>query len=217
MDDSISLRWILIAVGLLILAVIFISGRSREPRAGKSGSQESFEAHDDNTDELHRLGGSISIGSDDNADISIGSSADDAGAVNIGAEGLVSLMLVADEGELFSGNRILHAVTQEGLEYGDHKIFHFHKPGNHAITIFSIASLVEPGYFEMEGLNDFSTPGILFFMQIPQPGGNVPAFDLMLEKAEKIRLMLNGSLKDSSNSSLTQQTISHIREQLLRT
>lgn len=216
MDDSISLRWILIAVGLLILVAIFLAGRRKRSGVENPVTSSRFEEHDGDADELHRLGGSISIDSGDDVDAGI-ASADYSKAVEVDSNGLVTLMLVSAEGHLFSGNQILRAVTQEGLEYGEHKIFHLHKPGNHAEIIFSVANLVEPGYFEMEGLNEFSSPGIVFFLQLPQPGGNLPAFDLMLEKAGKIKLVLNGSLKDSSNSSLTQQTIQHIREQLLQT
>lgn len=233
MEDMTSFRWILLLLGLLVLGLIFFLG-SRKARSGKRQVPDasffpdqpvSSSADPDLDKDLQDLGAHIRINEND---IQVGRpvpvTADEPGTdshaaarepVTVPTGDIINLFLMAPEGEFFSGNQVLHAVTQIGMEYGDMRIFHYRESMSDKYPYFSIANILEPGWFDIEGLNEFQTPGIVIFMQVPNDHGTVRAYDCMVEKATQLSHVLRGHLLDASRSSLTPQTISHTREQLI--
>lgn len=134
-------------------------------------------------------------------------------------EGLPSLILqihvVASNGA-FTGEQILQVTRDVELEYGDMHIFHrYDSSGSKPRVIFSMASMVEPGVFPFDKMEDFSTPGLVLFGQLPGPKDGLAAFSDMLFTAERLAALLDGELQDETHSVLSKQTIEHIRERIL--
>ena len=79
---------------------------------------------------------------------------------------------------------------------------------------FGVVNATEPGTFDAEGLDDFSTRGLVFFLQLPGPSKPLEAFDCMLETARAVAKYCDAELRDDSNSVFTQQTGEHCRERI---
>ncbi|AKX44280.1 hypothetical protein AKN87_03620 [Thiopseudomonas alkaliphila] len=115
----------------------------------------------------------------------------------------------------FKGPDLLQSILSNGLRYGDMDIFHrYTNMTGHGDTLFSMANAVAPGTFDLETINDFKTPAVSFFMQLPGPSAPAEAFELMLEAATHLATSLGGDLKDDQASVLTTQTVEHYRQRI---
>ena len=126
------------------------------------------------------------------------------------------MTVMARSGESFSGDALRHAFERADLYHGDMNIFHRHEePGDHRTpTLFSAANVLAPGHFEPAGMEKLSSPGIAMFMRLPGPDSPVDAFQQMLEAAKNVAEDLDGTLGDETRSTLTPQSINHLRERI---
>jgi cell division protein ZipA len=127
---------------------------------------------------------------------------------------LIQLNVVPRRGQ-FPGREILYAVSETGLQFGDMNIYHFpDDESSRNETLFSMASMVEPGSFNPEQMDDFFTPGLVLFALLPGPKDGLTIFSEMLHTAEQLATLLDGELKDDNHSDLSKQTIEHMREEI---
>lgn len=116
----------------------------------------------------------------------------------------------------FKGPDLLQSVLESGMRFGDMDIFHRHESAsNSSEKLFSMANALNPGVFDVDNMEDFSTRSLCFFMSLPGPKQPRQAFELMLTAARKLADELEGELKDDHRSDLTGQTIEHYRQRLL--
>ena len=109
----------------------------------------------------------------------------------------------------------MHILLACDLRFGDMNIFHRHEQSNGKGPVqFSMANSVEPGYFDLDAIDDFSTPGVCFFMSVPGPEDAIKAFECMVETAQCLVSNLNGEMLDESRSAMTNQTLEHCRQRL---
>ncbi|MDQ1363456.1 MAG: cell division protein ZipA [Pseudomonadota bacterium] len=101
---------------------------------------------------------------------------------------LVALYLVAPRGEQLKGEQILSATYAVQLEYGDKQIFH--RKDSSGNVMFSMASMQEPGYFDIDNMHHLRTRGITLFMQLSFYDQPVKALDEMLVCAHNLASML---------------------------
>lgn len=116
----------------------------------------------------------------------------------------------------FNGQDLLQSVLEGGMRFGEMEIFHRHESmsGNGA-KLYSMASAINPGTFDLENMNEFSTRMLCFFMSLPGPKQPKEAFELMLTMARKLASELGGELRDDQRSVLTTQTIEHYRQRII--
>lgn len=132
-----------------------------------------------------------------------------------GVEELIVSHTILTRGDYFSGKKLFHVLQSAGLSFGDMNIFHY--PGDdqpETFALFSIANIVEPGTFNLDDVDNFSTPGISMFMRLPTRAGNNEAYEKFIQVAKKIATELDGELCDETRSQLTQQAISYKKEQI---
>ncbi|NLD14579.1 MAG: cell division protein ZipA [Gammaproteobacteria bacterium] len=116
----------------------------------------------------------------------------------------------------FQGQDLLQSVLESGMRFGDMEIFHRHESmTGSGDKLFSMANALNPGVFDLDNLEDFSTRSLCFFMSLPGPKQPKQAFELMLSAARKLASELGGELKDDSRSDLTGQTIGHYRQRIV--
>lgn len=139
---------------------------------------------------------------------------DDAGK-DEGIGELIVIQLLAPEGERFAGNVLFATLRQHGLKFGEQNIFH-RIPSDQTQPTFSVVNIVKPGFFDLAAIEEFSTPGVAFFMTLPGPADPLTAFDDMIRIARRLCGALNGRLVDDSRSQLTGQTVAHLRENVAR-
>ena len=130
-------------------------------------------------------------------------------------EKLVMLYLAAKSGQSISGAELVLATEKVGLVYGHNNIYHRLAEGVNANEpIFSMANVIQPGYFDLDQIDTLQTPGVSFFMTLPGPVTAIQAWDSMLPIAERMAQLLDAVLLDSDRNALGRQRILHIKEEL---
>lgn len=130
-------------------------------------------------------------------------------------ERIVTLFVMAREGEYFHGPDLVVAAEKAGLEFGDMGIYHRLVDGKRELgPIFSVANMLKPGNFDLARLDVLRTPGVSFFMTLPAPLPALDAWDAMLPTAQRLAELLDGHVLDEERNALGRQGIAHIRDQL---
>jgi cell division protein ZipA len=94
-------------------------------------------------------------------------------------------------------------------------IFHrYDNPEEASDPIFSVASAVEPGTFDLSQMETMVTPGIMLFFKLSTPNQSIAAFELMLRIARQLAQRLDGELRDDRRRLLTIQSIENYRERV---
>ncbi len=121
----------------------------------------------------------------------------------------------AKPGQSFNGKTMLESLLSLDLRFGSMDIFHKREGINGKQRIqFSVANSVEPGTFSLDDIDNFSTAGITFFMQLPGPAKPMEAFKDMLSSADTFVKALDGLLLDEQRNIISQQTLEHIKQQV---
>jgi len=115
----------------------------------------------------------------------------------------------------FQGPDLLQLLLACDLRFGKKNIFHrYEKPNAKGAIQFSVANLVEPGTFDLDAMDNFSTPGVSFFLSLPGPEKPLTAFNYMVETAQVLVRHLHAELRDDAHSVMTAQTIEHCRQRI---
>jgi cell division protein ZipA len=125
---------------------------------------------------------------------------------------IVALRLVPRGAEL-PAERAVDALRNAGLEHGRYAIFHRQLDTNR--EGFSVASLTEPGSFDLEHLDRTAIAGLSFFVVLPGKGDPVARFDAMVETARALSVELAADLFDERGSSWSSQRERYLREELI--
>jgi cell division protein ZipA len=125
---------------------------------------------------------------------------------------IVALRLVAHH-EHWDGKQLREAIEAEGMSYGRYSIFHREREDGK--TLFYVASMMEPGSFDLASMDGQLFPGISLFGIVPGPLDAPATFDLVLAAARHLAERLKGQLQDEQGSTLTAQRILNLREELV--
>jgi len=130
-------------------------------------------------------------------------------------ERIITLFVVAREGQAFHGPDLVVAAEKCGLDFGDMGIFHRLLDGKRELgPIFSVANMLKPGNFDLGRLESLRTPGLSFFMTLPAPIPALDAWDAMLPTSQRMAELLDGLVLDDERNALGRQRIAHIRDEL---
>ena len=211
------LRWLLLLFGLLVIAGVYFYSRRektppktetkpdsrRDPTLGAERAQgEPYPAEEPGTATADEIEGEV----DD----------DTPAAPEAVAQKIVTLRLVARDGGAFRGDELALSLRGIGMRHGKFGIFHRYDGNNEESTIFSAASLVEPGSFDMTNIKEQELPGISLFLILPGPVEAAEAFDMMMEAARAVAQAIDGELLDESGSTLSIQRERYMREEIIQ-
>jgi len=130
-------------------------------------------------------------------------------------EEVIIINVMARPGTLMEGTKLLPVLLRHSMRLGDMSIFHRHADTDgHGLVMFSMANMLKPGTFTMADMETFETPGVSFFMQMPNKLGNMQCFEQMLNTAEAVKDELDAELKDENRSVFTRQTVEHSRQRI---
>jgi cell division protein ZipA len=109
----------------------------------------------------------------------------------------IILQLMAHNLRPFQGYELIQTLTSAGFHYGKMNIFHFYaNPLTKKELLFSLASAIEPGTFDLSNTGEIVCPGLCLFMSIYKVKSVLAAFDLMWETAQILTQDLGGILCD---------------------
>jgi len=189
----------------VIAGVYLYSRRQKEAELDKDPSSTRLEPRldEDDVDDI-----------DDDVE-SVSESNDDPLPIN-GPQKIVTVRIVAREKKFFPGDELILSMRGIGLRHGKFGIFHRYDGSDENKTIFSAASLVEPGSFDLQNIKGQNIPGISLFLVLPGPVECVEAFDMMLAAARALTQSLDGELLDESGSTLSIQRERYLREEIIQ-
>lgn len=230
------LRWVLLALGVLLVAGVYLWSkgtfrtdrssilqrrRRAEPRITDDEEQPDDEIlftpavasltpeRQENHAEPNAASSAIE------ADAQTDRHADRKTASQAVPEKVVAIRFVPKDLEI-DGAEAVAAMQEAGLRHGRFGIFHCHAPEASADDpLFSVASLTEPGSFDLERIAEKPLAGMSFFMVLPGPGDPVDRFDAMVETARSLAVRLDAELFDDAGSSWSIQRERYIREELI--
>ena len=206
------LRWLLLIVGLLVIAGVYLySRREKTPSDVEDVSPDRVDPRLDGEElegEPFLIGEEVPTG-DDNVE-------EEDSAVSDAPQKIVTVRIVAREKQSFPGDELILSMRGIGLRHGKFGIFHRYDGSDESKTIFSAASLVEPGSFDLQNIKGQEIPGISLFLVLPGPIDSVEAFDLMLAAARTLTQSLSGELLDESGSTLSIQRERYLREEIIQ-
>ena len=133
--------------------------------------------------------------------------------VAVGAPFLIQVSVVAGPGRFFHGTELKQALMDGDLLFGDMGIFHRYDP-DLTHTLFSVASLVEPGTFPIDDIDDFECPGIVLFFQTARVSDPLGTYDDLVNTSRELAQRLHGIQWDESRQPLSASKIAHMRNLL---
>ncbi|QGM80313.1 cell division protein ZipA [Otariodibacter oris] len=111
---------------------------------------------------------------------------------------IISLYVVAAEGQQFQGNDIVQSLEALGFHYGEYQIFHRHLDNMTSPVLFSVANMMQPGVFDLNTMDQFSTVGLVFFMYLPSAGNDLVNLRLMIRTVERFAESMDGFILDEN-------------------
>ena len=225
-----SLRWILLLLGVLVVAGVYLYSRFGSRAAGRRKAHLADPEFEAPSLDIREEGPSLSlddleaVAGDDTEPLLEPAGEAQAAAAEPAAEPepapaeeaaaeekIVTLYLVAPRGQPFTGPRLLEAFEDLGLVYGEMSIYHCLADDALGQPVFSIANLVEPGTLTPEELPVMNTPGLAIFLRLPGPVEPLAAFDDMLEVARGLAARLRGELRDQDRAPLDEAAALRLR------
>ena len=209
------LRWLLLFFGLLVIAGVYLYSRREKQQPTEAEEEVPVDRREPTLDD------------DDLPDLDSGNYEaieapvleDDVDAPSPAEDGpqkIVTLRIVGRNKKPFQGDELILSMRGIGLRHGKFGIFHRYDGNNEDRTIFSAASLVEPGSFDLANIKEQQIPGISLFLVLPGPVDGVEAFDLMMAAARALAQTLDGELLDESGSTLSIQRERYLREEIIQ-
>ena len=107
--------------------------------------------------------------------------------------GYIQLYLIPEYQEEFNGLSLVQALENLGFILGDRDMFHRHLDLSVASPVlFTVANFEQSGRFDPENLTDFTTSGVVLFMELPSPGNNLANLRTMIRTARTLAKDLQG-------------------------
>ncbi|MBB3815162.1 cell division protein ZipA [Xanthomonas campestris] len=225
MSDMAMIRIGILIAGLLLVAAIFLFGRPKKSPQGRRVDK------DDGQPRERRepvISGEPGVEGDpfarsegtEQSELNL-DDADAAGGNDVGKrpnqdfDKIVSLFVAAKAGQVLRGEDIVVAAEKTGLVFGHMNVFHRLVEGHpERGPIFSMASILKPGSFDMANIREMQTPAIAFFLTLPAPMTALDAWEKMLPTVQRMAELLDGVVLDDSRNALGRQRVAHIRDEL---
>jgi cell division protein ZipA len=192
------LRWVLVGVGLLALAGVYVYSRYRasRPAVTRRAQERREPVLDEQPSEPVPVEQTPSLPPN--------------------PEKVLTIRLLSRDKQGFPAEKLVLALREAKLRHGRFGIFHCHDEAHPSEAVFSVASLTEPGSFDLTALKTARYPGVSLFMVLPGPMEGVAAFDLMMGVARNLARSLEGDLSDEQGSTLSVQRERYLREEIIQ-
>ncbi|MGI9200913.1 MAG: cell division protein ZipA C-terminal FtsZ-binding domain-containing protein [Woeseiaceae bacterium] len=221
------LRWLLLIFGALVVAgVYFYTRRERQNPPDESvESPRITPTLNDNAPEREEPSIGSPMLADTAAEDAPEKSAEPAESESVAAvpndrapipQKIVTLRVVAKNKGAFPGDELILGLRGIGMRSGKFGIYHRYDGNDESRTVFSAASLVEPGSFDLKNIKEQQIPGVSFFMVVPGPLDGAEAFDLMIQAARALTQTMDAELLDESGSTLSIQRERYMREEVIQ-
>lgn len=133
-----------------------------------------------------------------------------------GEQLFIPLTIMGKGGQQLSGDAIQQATRAAGMALKDDGIYRYQVTDAQGCqqALLGLANILEPGTFDDEHAEHFSTPGLVLYLHLPAPIEAREAFDSLVEIGHNLAELLEAELCDETRSVLTKQTIGHLKEKV---
>lgn len=112
------------------------------------------------------------------------------------------------EGLKMAGSRLLPTVLSLGFKYSDEGFFNRHlEPSGNGPVLFRLVNMYNPGTFDIDNMEQFSTAGISLFMTLPCEGDNLAAFNMLHSASKKLAEEFGATVLDKDREPLTVEAV----------
>jgi len=207
------LRWLLLLFGVLVIAGVYLySRRERDkPPQEQAAAPTRSPILGDNSSDSSESDTPDADSASTEIDTDVESESSEQSPQKI-----VTLRLVARNKGAFRGDDLILSLRGIGMRSGKFGIYHRCDGNDESRIIFSAASLVEPGSFDLENIKEQEIPGISLFIVLPGPIDGAEGFDLMITAARTLAQSLDAELLDESGSTLSVQRDRYMREDIIQ-
>ena len=127
---------------------------------------------------------------------------------------IVTVRVCAPGEVRWSGATLLSALELHGLAYGRYQVFHRrHVDGR---SLFCVASLIEPGTFDVARMASEEFRGVTLFAVLPGPLEPLLTLDELLGAARGLAQELSGMVQDNKGMPLSPQRAAALRDDVAR-
>jgi len=114
----------------------------------------------------------------------------------------------------WAGTDLMSALEALGLAYGRYQVYHRkHSDGR---SIFCVASLVEPGTFDLSTMQDEQFRGVSLFAVLPGPIEPMQAVEGLLSTGRELARTLTGTLQDAKGIPFSPQRTEALLQDVAR-
>ncbi|WP_105190401.1 cell division protein ZipA [Pseudoalteromonas sp. T1lg48] len=125
-------------------------------------------------------------------------------------EDFVIIHVHMPEGLQMQGAKLLPLVLTLGFKYSDDGFFHRHEHSSgQGPVLFRMVNMYNPGTFDIDNMEQFSTAGISLFMTLPNEGEAMTTFNMLHSAAKKLAEEFGAELLDQNRQPLS---VNGIRE-----
>ncbi|AAM36492.1 cell division protein ZipA [Xanthomonas citri pv. citri] len=225
MSDMAMIRIGILIAGLLLVAAIFLFGRPKKSPQGRrvdKGEGQPRERREPVISSEFGAEGDAAERAEGVEQSELNLEGQDASGGNeVGKrpnqdfDKIVSLFVAAKAGQVLRGEDVVVVAEKTGLVFGHMNVFHRLVEGHpERGPIFSMASILKPGSFDMANIREMQTPAIAFFLTLPAPMTALDAWEKMLPTVQRMAELLDGVVLDDSRNALGRQRVAHIRDEL---
>ncbi|WP_404340502.1 cell division protein ZipA [Pseudoalteromonas mariniglutinosa] len=239
------LRWVLIVISVFVIGGLLIHGlwSVRKRENSDEAADERVEPSQFSATSTASTEQPVSVNSDDPQIGDLSFSADDCSeSQQLGAESIVDstelpaaesnedeqaesappadfiiVHIQMPEGLAMEGSKLLPAVNMLGFKYSDEGFFNRHlDPAGHGPVLFRLVNMYNPGTFDIDNMEQFSTAGISLFMTLPCDGDGLAAFNMLHSAAKKLADEFGAIILDSQREEMTVDSVREYVEKVRR-
>jgi cell division protein ZipA len=222
------LRWVLVIISALVIGGLLLHGiwsvrkkdetPSGEAKINSSNKEQvpSVEIADESMDvpsmvadrDEPEIGDiSVQLDEDDNIPVDEALSAQDE-PVAEEPKDFIIIHIQMPTGLTMQGSSLLPLLLTLGFKYSDEGFFNRHQDASgDGPVLFRLVNMFNPGTFDIDNMEQFSTAGISLFMTLPCEGENLPAFNMLHSAAKKIADEFGAEIFDHKRELLTVPTV----------
>lgn len=127
---------------------------------------------------------------------------------------IISIRVCTTGNGRWQGSALLAAFELNGLAYGRYQVFHRrHVDGR---SLFCVASMTEPGVFDVTKMQNQEFKGVTLFAVLPGPLEPMLTVDELLLAARDLAIALNGAVQDARGAPMTAQRAAALRDEVAR-
>ncbi|MBH0058469.1 cell division protein ZipA [Pseudoalteromonas sp. SWXJZ94C] len=119
------------------------------------------------------------------------------------------------DGLSMQGSKLLPAVNTLGFKYSEEGFFNRHiDPAGQGPVLFRLVNMYNPGTFDIDNMEQFSTAGVSLFMTLPCEGDGLAAFNMLHSAAKKLSDEFGAQILDAERQEMTVDRIRLYVEQV---